>query len=301
LNPSARSSREGSLDLSFEWQYFGVACAGLAGMIPFAVWVMTLGVFLVPSAMHASSGSSTFEDIAGGVAAVLLLGLPWLVPCLTLRARQPKGARITWDDHEVIEWDGPWKRAVVPWSRAETGHLQQGVGRLASHAVQIVDGSSGATITVWDDPKGAPVVRRRMCGKAKDLLAAFEQRHIVPSGAIDWSRVVDPDRPRRTWILVLGRLGYVFAVAAPIGAPDVLWPGYVIGAMGATLLAIRALPVFHELRATLRHVAASRADAGREFAFGFKLRAVRFEAFARAMFVVLVVASTIAGASVFHH
>ncbi len=303
----AKISSAGSIELGFGSQYVGLVCSGFLGTIPLVVWSMTLAMLFAPFASGGSStGGSTVVEIAGGFAAVLLLGLPCLVPCLALRARQPRRARIAWDDEEVVEWDGPWKRAVVAWSRAEVGHLQWNVGMKggAHHAVQIVDGSSGATITVWEtQPRGAPVVRRRLTGNAKDLVRALEQREIAPSSAIDASRVIDPDRPRRAWVLVLGRMGYFFAVAAPLGAPDLRWPGYVLGAFGAALLALRASPVFHELRAVLGRLASARApseDPGRAAALRLKLRAVGFEAFARAAMVALVVASTIAGASVFH-
>jgi hypothetical protein len=260
--------------------------------------------------------------VSVGLVVVFLVGLlvlPWLLPCLTLRARQPKGARVEWDDDEIIEWDGPWKRVVIPWGRARVTHLAWVVhGRLSSwteHALQIVDLSSDASITFWRTaPKGAPLVRRRICGTEADmdrLLAAIAARGLDSPGTPEWSRMMDPDRPRRTWILVLGRLGYVFGAAAPLGAPDVIWPGYVLGAVAAGLLAIRALPVLHELRATILHLSAVRVapagatplstgDLGRGDALRLKLRAVGFEASARAAFVALVVVSTIVGATVFH-
>jgi hypothetical protein len=226
-----------------------------------------------------------------------------------------------------VEWDGPWKRAVIPWRQAQVAHLSwvvKGKGtRWTEHALQIVD-PAGASITLCSAvPAGAQVVRQRLHAPAADverLLVAIASRGLEASRKPDWSLALDPDRPRRTWILVLGRLGYVFAVAAPIGAPDVTWPGYVLGAMATALLAIRALPVLHELRATLAHLreasapalpeveatpfrtapAAPTADAGRAGALRLKLRAVGFEALVRVAFVGLVIASTLVGAVVLH-
>jgi hypothetical protein len=310
----------GEIKLGFGGQYAGLVGAGLLGMLPLTIWASTL---LVPldSGAPAHGGDSTWMGVAGGAAALLLVVLPWLVPCLALRARQPAGARVVWDSDEIVEWDGPWKRAAIRWRQAEAAHLRRSaVGRgvtLYFDTVQIVD-SSGAAITVWDQrPKGAPVVRRRLSSSGvKTLLAALVARDIVPSSRPDWSRIADPDRPRPMWILVLGRLGYVFAVAAPLGSPDATWPGLVLGVIGAVLLGLRAFPVLRELRATTRRLAtrSSEADAvsyrtdvpaasdegGRVAALRSKLRSVRFEASVRTAFVVLVVVSTLVGARVFH-
>ena len=319
----------GSIPLVFGWtQYFALAAAAFAGILPVTVWGMTLGMGFVGDTPAARGYPETqWELYASIVPTFLLLALPSILACFTLRARQPRGARVDWDDDAIVEWDGTWKRAVIPWRHAKVAHLswvESGRGaRWTDHVLQIVD-PSGASITLCSAPsRGAPVVRRRLHARSSDverLVAAVEARGLEKSANPDWSLVVDSDRPRRTWILVLGRLGYVFAVAAPIGTPEATGPGYVLGAVGAVLLAIRALPVLHELRATIGHLRGApapamadveatpfrtapsvpRTDAGREAALRLKLRAVGFEALVRAAFVALVLASTLVGAVVFH-
>jgi hypothetical protein len=326
-DPGADAPR-GSIPLVFGWtQYFGLAAAAFVGVIPVATWAMTLGLGFVGDTPASHGGAeSEWEVYASIVPTFLLLVLPSILACLTLRARQPRGARVEWDDDAIVEWDGPWKRAVIPWRHAQVAHLSwvvRGKGtRWTEHALQIVD-PAGASITLCSAvPGGAQVVRQRLHAPAADLerlVAAIASRGLEASGKPDWSLALDPDRPRRTWILVLGRLGYVFAVAAPIGAPDVTWPGYVLGAIATVLLGIRALPVLHELRATIARLreapapapdveatpfrtapAVPTADTGRAAALRLKLRAVGFEALVRIAFVGLVIASTLVGAVVLH-
>lgn len=308
MSRHAKAASVGVVTLGFGWQYYGLVAAGVTGILPVPCWLVAFVPLASSLAGESSHGAeSTLGGVAGMVAAPLLLVLPALLACLTLRARQPRGASVVWDENEIVEWDGPWKRAAIPWSRAALTHLPWVVrlkrgGSRTCHAIQIADTSTGATITAWDeDPEAAPVARRRRCGKMQPLVDEMERRGVKPAHTLDWSRVVDPDRPRRTWVLVLGRLGYPLVIAGTIGSPDSTTPGYILGAIGAALLAIRALPVFHEFRATMRHLAKdAHGDRGRTAALRLKLRAVGFEAFARAMFVVLTVASTIAGGSVLH-
>ncbi len=319
----------GSIPLVFGWtQYFGLAAAAFAGVIPVTAWGMTLGLGFVGDTPATHGRAETEgEFYASLLLTFLFLVLPSIVACLTLRARQPRGARVEWDDDAIVEWDGPWKRAAIPWRQAQVAHLAwvvRGKGaRWTEHALQIVD-PAGASITLCSAvPAGAQVVRQRLHAPAADverLVAAVAARGLDTPGSPDWSLALDPDRPRRRWILVLGRLGYVFAVAAPIGAPDVTWPGYVLGAIGTVLLTTRALPVLHELRATIGHLreasapalpdveatpfrtapAAPTAEAGHAAALRLKLRAVGFEALVRIAFVGLVIASTLVGAVVLH-
>ena len=57
--------------------------------------------------MLATEGLATAGlGVGVGLALFTLLVAPWLVPCLVLRARQPRGARIEWTDLGVTEFDG---------------------------------------------------------------------------------------------------------------------------------------------------------------------------------------------------
>ncbi len=309
MSGDAKRTNVGVVQLGFGGQYLGLIVTGVVGILPIPTWgVAFLPLVSLFPAAPSYGGSSILGEVGAIIATPLLLVLPAFLACRTLRARQPQGASITWDEDAIVEWDGPWKRALIPWSRAVLTHMPWVVElrsrRVTYQAIQIVDSESGATITAWDDPPdGAPIIRRRLVGRVEPLALEMQRRGVKPAHTIDWSRVVDPDRPRRTWILVLGRLGYPLAMAGTIGAPDSRAPGYVLGAIAAVLLAIRAYPVFHELRATLAHLAPAKdtpEDLGRTAALRLKLRAVGFEAFARGMFVVLTVASTIAGGVVLH-
>lgn len=312
--------------LGFGGQPLGLIAAGLLGILPVPGWsIVALPLF--PAGPASSTGGDSPVAMGLGIAAALvLLSLPSVVAVLTLRARQPRGASITWDEEAIVERDGPWRRGVIPWRRARAAHFawEQPLrnGSVTRNAVQIVDAESGASITAWDDtPKGAPIVRRRRTGDVKPLLDALEAHDVVAHGAIDWTRILDPDRPRRRWVLVLGRLGYPLAIAGAIGAPDATAPGYVLGAIAAVCLAVRAWPVLHELRATRARIASLRAaraaaaapyraadpgpavageDDAEAAALRLKLRAVAFEALVRVSFVALTVGSTVVGGRVLH-
>jgi hypothetical protein len=215
-----------------------------------------------------------------------------------LRARQPDGARIDWDETGVVEWDGGWRRASVPWSRARAARLvwkTTSRARTTTHeAIQLVDTASGAAITVWPfTPPGVPNIRRRLCSEGVAALhAAIEDHHVPIGAAFDPALAMEHGRATLGPIRWVWRLGYVAAVVAPLVAgPAPVW-GLALGAAGTLLLVARALPVYAELRA-LGGSAARERDPDRKIAEGLRRRAVLAEAVARTAFFLLVPASTL--------
>src|SRR5439155_13477891 len=112
------------------------------------------------------------------------------------------------------EWDGKSKRAVIPWARLAVEHeaWASAHGRTSTaEALALRDRATDARIHVWyERPRGAPLVRRRLCAsKIHALRKAIAEKGIALGTTPDWSRASDPARKRRTWLVVLGRLGYL--------------------------------------------------------------------------------------------
>jgi hypothetical protein len=299
--------------------------AGLAGMIPAMVWWLILIAsplsFLSAPPQWRYAHPALYAALNGGLflGSLSVLGVPSLAACLVLRARQPRGARVEWDEEAVVEWDGPWQRTRVPWERAVIAY-QRWVIRIRGttldrpEAVQLVDRDTRAVISVWENtPPGAPLIRRRIYVGWRDIqtfIKAIEgrkleferarRREIEHSGGDcrvgnpDWSVVADPDRPNTRWRVILGRFGYVGAVLAPLCVGTATTVGaYAMMVAGALLLVLRAQPVFHELRAIGASLVRVPPSEPHREVLRMRLRAVRIEAFLRGTFVVLVILSTI--------
>ena len=198
-----------------------------------------------------------------------MLVAPWLVPILVLRARQPRGARIEWNEVGVTEWDGPWKRAFIAWSELAAGHARWETatkGRpIIDEALQLVGPPPVAAITVWTEPPpGVPNFRRRLCAdrsRVAELREAVEQHGIVLTRAPDWLLACDSDRPPHRALTIAGRFGYPLAVIGPLVVPSSHAVGIAMGVVAAVLLAARALPSLREVRAIVGR-GRERAGAG---------------------------------------
>jgi hypothetical protein len=264
-----------SIALGFGFdQYFGLAAAGVLGMVPVASWVVSISS--LASSLPTPSGAAE-ALLQGGLTVIALLVLlvaPPLVPCLVLRARQPLGASVAWDDDGVVEREGAWRRASIPWRDAEAARVTWDVpGRMGKRtytAIQIFDRITNEVITAWEDrPPGAPLVRRRLMAPRIASLADALERKSTPLGrAADWTRVVEAVRTRPSrGVLALMRLGYVGGALAPILAfPLPAW-GVAVGVASAILLAWRARPSVAEalaLRARLRSQAAANNEPGED-------------------------------------
>jgi hypothetical protein len=303
--------KSGSLELGFgPDQYSGLVAAGLVGTLPTVTWMLWVGMPFagVLDGVHLGSGrgGEVVTAVLGGVLGLALIVLPSVVPCLILRARQPHGARITWDDEGVIEWDGAWRRMGVPWkgmtAASTLGPAAELRTRGRREAIQLTGRSTDGCITVWDiAPEEAPVVRRRLCSSQVSQLKAAIEAHGVPfTQKPEWSLARDPDRARPKMNRIVGRFGYVAAVLAPLMAGPSRSLGIAVALVGAGLLAYRARPVLAELRAIKARIDTyDRGDANdmaRHNALADKLRAARLEAFVRIACVLLTLLSTVGSA-----
>ncbi len=294
----------GRLTLGFGGnQYSGVWWGGMLGTIPTTAW---LAMVIVP--LHLDDPGSPLaglgQNSVAGVAVMLLsfttiLVAPWLVPCLVLRARQPHGARVEWDEKGVTEWDGAWKRAVVPWKTARAAHqvwkVTARMRTITFEAIQLVDRETGAAITVWPcEPPGAPTIRRRLCvDDAAPLRAAIDGQKLAMGDEFNASLAQEEHRRRSGWRLWVGRLGYVAGAIAPLEAGVSPAWGLAIATVATMCLMLRAVTVFAELRAL---VTSTPTDPGQQRAEQLRLRAVIVEALVRSACIALVPASTLASA-----
>lgn len=276
---SANAEHEIKLGFGGEQLYLLVA-SGVFGMIPACTWLMMLMLpFDFEHARH-----SQLVDVAGGAAMMFLMVIaPWLAALLILRARQPLGARLTWNSEVLIEWDGPDRRTVIPWRAAVACErewvIQYRTGPRTERAIQVFDPNTKNAITVWTTrPRGAPLIRRRLTSAHVSRVRTAVVTHGVElTGEPDWSRAFEPGRPpHEGW----SRLGYVFAVFAPLVMPVNFAVGIALSTLAAALLTLRARPVFRELTA----LGDSPWDQR-------KRRAVVAEALIRSTFVALVIYS----------
>jgi hypothetical protein len=311
MAPEQHTKGSGSLDLTFGLdQYSGLIGAGVLGILPATSWLLglllPLEAWLDASHAHIGGAAETLMTVLGAVAALMVLAGPSVIACRILRARQPHGARITWDDVGVVEWDGAWRRTVVPWKGMEAASVLLPGEELRTRgrrdAIQLRGGMTDGCITVWDiAPEEAPVVRRRLCSsRVQDLRHAILERGIPLTGSFEASLVRDPDRPRPRANRVVGRFGYVAAVLAPLIAGPSRSMGLVVAVVGAVLLAYRARPVLAELRAIKARLDTydrnDPNDVARHGALADKLRAARLEAFVRIACIGLTLLSTLGSA-----
>lgn len=249
------------------WQYGWLGFTGFCGAIPVTTWLMS-----VVSPLHLDN--HPVSGVSGAIVVIvpllLMLVAPWLVPCLVLRWRQPRGARIEWDEEEIVEWDGAWRKAVIAWKDVEVArHTWTVKARSSSYtceALQLFARTGPQIITVWDSaPDGAPTIRRRLISDRVGILVkVIEQRGIATARTHDWSLACDPDRPPHRLATILGRFGYPCAALAPLltlpSRPPLI--PIVVGCTGAALLSLRAMPSFREVRAIVARMRASRAAGG---------------------------------------
>lgn len=276
----------GSLPLSFGGEQFsGLVAGGLLGMLPTTTWFALLTtVFDRPGLVI----GPVVGFVGVGLALFTLLVAPWLVPCLVLRARQPRGARIEWTDLGVTEFDGDWRRAFVPWDRARatqhTWEVQTRLGSRTYEALQLAAEGTGDVITAWpSQPPGSPVIRRRLCSdRTPELRAAIDAHRIPVTDGLDAALAKEEGRSRPGWALWLGRPGYVLGVVAPLVAGPAPEVGMGLAAIGAAMLACRALPVLAEVRALLGRGTLGRGTLGEQrTAERLRLRAAVVEAAVR--------------------
>jgi hypothetical protein len=255
MSMSAATDRPTNIALHFGFdQYFALAGAGLLGIIPNAAWLVSLSRLAWTLPMPSGVIGLVIEAGLFVLALILLLVAPPLVPCLVLRARQPRGACLAWDDDGIVEREGDQQRTFIPWKNAEaarvTWDVPVGRGKRACTAIQVFDRVTDDVVTVWEDrPRDAPVVRRRLIARKTEPLATVLARKGVSFDRhADWMRVVDPARARPSnGVLAITRLGYVGGALAPLIAFAAPAWGMGCGVASALLLAWRARSSVAEL------------------------------------------------------
>ena len=302
-----------SLRVTLKNEYLGFVWPALFGMFPNAMWwASALIPFAVATETHHIASPWWMYVLTGvGTVAFLfaILVAPLLFPILVLRARQPRGAIIECDDEAITELDGSWRRATIPWSRAEIAMARWTVpGRSFSQkhrAVQVRDRDGDAVITVWSsEPDGAPLARRRVYASVGDMKSLEDvltkHDHALRDhakrdadfahGTPDWSRASDRPRPvRARW----GRFGYALAFFAPLVSSWSRSAAIAVACAAAGLLLLRASPVLDELR-TIQAALLASTSPEESAALGWRRRAARAEAAIRVAFVALTLASTAA-------
>lgn len=256
-----KEARSGSLELKvFFGEYMTFVAVGVVASLPVTTWMMMVAApFGIDGPRSRGGPSSPIETgILVALWLFVMLVAPWLVPILVLRARQPRGARIEWDEVGVTEWDGPWKRSFIAWSELAAGHVTwewktKGGRAIIDEALQLVGPPPAAAITVWTEPpRGVPNFRRRLRAERArlvELREAVEQHGIVMTRAPDWLLACDSDRLPHRALTIAGRFGYPLAALGPLVVPSSHPIGVAMGVVAAVLLAARALPSLREVRA----------------------------------------------------
>jgi hypothetical protein len=265
-------SVSGDLELKVYYgEYAALVASGLVGALPVTTWMTVIALSLGSEGRGRSGGPSSSLEVAllVSVALFVMLIAPWLVPVLVLRARQPRGARIVWDEIGVTEWDGSWRRAHIAWSELEAGRVTWETPRrgrpIIDEALQLIGPPPAAAITVWTEPpRGVPSFRRRLRADASEvaeLREAIERRGIALAREPDWLLACDSGRPPHRALTLAGRLGYPLATLGPLLVPTSHALGVTMGVAAALLLAMRALPAVREVRAI--RARASGAEGGK--------------------------------------
>lgn len=271
----AKEPQPGSLELKVYFgEYATFVALGVPAAIPVTTWVMMIALPF-GGEIPGSGGGPSSPLVMGLLIALALFMMfvaPSLVPILVLRARQARGARIEWDAVGVTEWDGPWRRAFIPWSELSAGRVtwetQLKNRTVIDEALQLVGPPPTAAITVWTEPpRGVPKFRRRLRAEAARVAAlreAIEQHGIALTRAPDWLLACDSDRPPHRALTIAGRFGYPLAVIGPIVMPSSHAIGFAMGVLAAVLLGVRAAPSLREIRAIVaRDLERTRARVAR--------------------------------------
>ena len=200
-------------------QFYGLVVAGVFGMVPACTWLMML---TLPFGLEHTRHSQVVDVLGGAAMMFMMVVAPWLAAVLILRARQPFGASITWDSDVLIEWDGPDRRTVIPWrsavAREQEWIVQYKSGPRTERALQVFDPNTKNAISLWTArPRGVSPIRRRISSdRVSRVRTAVVTHGLEFNGAPEWPLSFEPGRPpHELW----SRLGYVFAVFAPLMMP----------------------------------------------------------------------------------
>ena len=172
---------------------------------------------------------------------------------LLLWLRQPRGARVTWDDEGITEWDGQGVRSAIQWANARRSSVDFFVRRRGSYSRSIPAGcveqfsdAEGRRITLVATKQSTPrfLQRRRCHADAPIPVTAQPGQGVVDDGT--WRRP-------RWWNWPL-RAGYALTGAAAWALRDGKNPRDIalVFVVAAGLLLCRAIPPVAELLRTWR-------------------------------------------------
>ncbi|MBN2492957.1 MAG: hypothetical protein JXR96_00095 [Deltaproteobacteria bacterium] len=179
-----------------------------------AMWLMA-----VDRVLDLQWGLYVPHEVGPAIGAGLVLALVGVVGMrLMLQLRQPRGARITWDENGIAEWVGDEKRTEIPWDQA----------RARTTVVQVVNkhgkhlGSLGGFCQISTED-----------GRLIHLTAGVQ-----PFWMSGWRNAVDL-APLAPWVT---RLPKADPIQRSFGATALMWltaiAGYVCLALGLMIFAV---------------------------------------------------------------
>jgi len=240
VREGAKKPTSGKLELGFGFgAYSKLAVAGLFGLFPAIAIIGAVAVLL---------RRMTGVEVENTLAPLGILG-PFLIPILILHMRQPRGARLVWDDLGSEEQDGRAVRMRIAWQDVVATHFQWDVKTSSASytrdALQIVGRDARDAITVWSEaPKGAPSIRRSMSASTLEpVLTALDERAAnIVEGPLDGSRIDWGSRPPDRVVWASRWIGYLLVTIALVAALDDRFFALFLLAVGAPVLSLRVLP-----------------------------------------------------------
>lgn len=240
--------------------YVGAAFVGGAlapALVAGLSTVLKLGIFL--PAEHGGLARGPWEPlvVAGAVFACVACGvITWM--------RQPKGARIAWDDWGITEWDGDGVRVAIEWSQV---HVNTGFTSLRTRRGGTT--VAGAVLSHGDLPPSDPaghtiggqLTLTDATGRRIDLtqgtqnltlndrLSTVDGLSALTSLVASRPRAAAPLLPRNENVaalgIVLGTLGYFGSFGGLVGfSAQPSEAAAVLTLLGGTFLMLRSLAFF---------------------------------------------------------
>jgi hypothetical protein len=212
--PSSKTSNK--MELGFAPAAYTVAIVG-------AVFLAPPAGFVVKSLLRMSDTGSPIirlpGEAIGMVAFFALIGS--VAACLLIWLRQPGGARITWDEQGVTDWNGDGVRMAIRWEKLKRGIIQVVMVKTGSPSrksggqIHQVSDDDGRRITYsTSDARAGWMFNRRMFTSSESLyFTGFEQKGPFPKADV---KEDSPGRPKIGIAINFTRLGYIALLAAVV-------------------------------------------------------------------------------------
>ena len=235
-------SDERTIALGFPFAtYFGLVVSSFG----FALLMYASGYASFRAAGHGRLRTLDLDSMPVLACGALFAVIAWLL----LWARQPRGAKVTWDEHGITEWDGEGVVTAISWSNAM--RYQVGVrrgshvapGQVVGSTVQFSDPSDRRITISMNVRPPTFSMRRRSVGALRAIHATHATvrpaEKIIPHGSSRYPRW-------RVWPL---RAGYALLAFAVFRLGDGVDPMGAAGAfaLASLLLFLRALRPLFEL------------------------------------------------------